>query len=105
VRWNGAAYTTTDVAQLGKRMAVMAGWEGDTAGGKLWRIGGATDLWNSVGPAAARAHMKQRGRWKTDIWELYQRALLGEALDAAAGMADANDQDIESMWSGYAQPA
>ena len=86
-------------------MATMAGMDGDVTGGKLWRIGGATDLWDSLGPTAAQAHMRQRGRWKTDIWRLYQRAILGEALDAATGMADAGGQDIEAMWTGWVQPA
>ena len=48
-------------------MATAAGIEEGSTGGKLWRIGGATDLWDVLGADAARAHIKERGRWKTDI--------------------------------------
>ena len=51
------------------------------------------------------AHIKERGRWKADIWEIYRRALLGEQLGAAASMAEAADEDLEAMCPGWAQPA
>ena len=104
-RADGQAYETADGSALGKRMATAAGIEEGSTGGKLWRIGGATDLWDVLGADAARAHIKERGRWKTDIWEIYRRALLGEQLNAAAGMAEATDEDLEAMCPGWAQPA
>lgn len=104
-RADGEAFDTTGVAALGRRMAVAAGMRDAVTGGKLWRIGGATDLWETVGEAKASAHIKRRGRWKTDVWEHYQRTLLGQQIEAAGSMADATDVDIEAMCPGWVQPA
>jgi hypothetical protein len=105
VRADGQAYTTKDVDALGSRMAAAAGIPPGVVGGKLWRIGGATDLWEVLGAERAKDHIKRRGRWKSDIWEVYQRTLLGAQLDAAAGMATARDEDIEAVCPGWVQPA
>ena len=86
-------------------MAAAAGIPPGVVGGKLWRIGGATDLWEVLGAERAKDHIKRRGRWKSDIWEVYQRTLLGAQLDAAAGMATARDEDIEAVCPGWVQPA
>ena len=105
VRADGQAYTTKDVDALGSRMAETAGIPTHVVGGKLWRIGGATDLWEVLGAERAKDHIKRRGRWKSDIWEVYQRVLLGAQLNAAAGMAAACDEDIEAVCPGWVQPA
>ena len=104
-RDDGQAYTTKDVDALGSRMADAAGIPTHVVGGKLWRIGGATDLWEVLGAERAKDHIKRRGRWKSDIWEVYQRVLLGAQLNAAAGMAAACDEDIEAVCPGWVQPA
>ena len=104
VKADGQAYATSDVAKLGKQMATMAGVNASEAGGKLWRIGGATDLRDVLGLGGAKV-IKERGRWHSDISFVYQRALLGQQLDAAAAAADAADEDIEAMVEGWVQPS
>ena len=105
VKANGEAYDTNDVAALGRRMASAAGMGDAVVGGKLWRIGGAADLWETMGERRGSEHIKRRGRWKSDVWQHYQRTLLGQQLEAAAGMREANDMDIEAMCPGWVQPA
>jgi len=104
IRADGQAYETKDVDALGSRMAAAAGIPATAVGGKLWRIGGTTDLWEALGMERSKDHIKRRGRWKTDIWEVYQRVLLGDQLDAAAGMASAHDEDMEAVCPGWVQP-
>lgn len=104
-RRDGRAYETKDVDRLGSCLAAAAGIPAAKVGGKLWRIGGTTDLWEALGEERSKSHIKRRGRWKSDIWEVYQRVLLGEQLNAAAGMADAHDDDMEAVLPGWVQPA
>ena len=92
-------------SRAGSGLAAAAGIPASKVGGKLWRIGGTTDLWEALGEERSKSHIKRRGRWKSDIWEVYQRVLLGEQLDAAAGMADAHDEDMEAVLPGWVQPA
>eukprot|EP00965_Chrysotila_dentata_P018191 605200-Pleurochrysis_carterae.AAC.1 len=61
-------------------MAAACGEDPANFGGKCWRIGGATDLRDRLGDAS-KATIKQRGRWASDIAEVYQRALLDHQLD------------------------
>ena len=55
--------------------------------------------------AAGREVIKQRGRWRSDIADIYQRALLLEQMDGASRMADAQGADLESLLRGWSQPA
>eukprot|EP00965_Chrysotila_dentata_P128403 4245733-Pleurochrysis_carterae.AAC.1 len=54
---------------------------------------------------ASKAVVKQRGRWASDVAEVYQRALVDVQLDASAGMADSRGVDLEAMIDGWSQPA
>lgn len=85
-------------------MARLAGFGEAKVGGKLWRIGGATDLRDLLG-MAGRDAIKERGRWHSDIAFVYARALSGQQMDAAARMADASDIEVEALCAGWVQPA
>ena len=85
-------------------MAEAAGLPVDTIAGRLWRIGGATDLRDTMGMAGA-AMIKERGRWASDVAFIYARALVGQQMDAAAGMANAQDTSVEMAVPGWVQPA
>ena len=100
----GKPYTTNDVRALARRMAAVLEIPVEAVGGKTFRIGGATDLRDALG-AAAQAHIKQRGRWASDIAQIYQRALMRDQLDASRAMAAALSRDIEAMLPGWVQPA
>jgi hypothetical protein len=59
---------------MGKRMAKAAGIPPEAVGGKLFRIGGATDVRDVLGAAAERT-LKDRGRWGSDVAYVYGRML------------------------------
>ena len=101
---NGRAYCTEDVRQLGKRMAEGAGIPPEAVGGKLFRIGGATDLRSILGEGGQRL-IKERGRWGSDVAYVYQRALLSDTLHASGAMADADSADLEAAVAGWVQPS
>jgi hypothetical protein len=85
-------------------MAVALGLDPTEFGGKSFRIGGATDWRQKLGPDAERL-IKQRGRWKSDIALCYQRALVGQHLDASVAVGDADGADLEGVCPGWIQPA
>ena len=101
---DGTEFCTEDVRQMGKRMATAIGIPPASVGGKLFRIGGATDLRDRLGEASQRV-IKERGRWGTDVAYVYQRALLRDQLDASGAMADADAADLEAAVAGWVQPA
>ena len=101
---DGEPYTTEDVRVLGRRYAVAADMPPASVGGKLWRIGGASDLHEVLG-GRSETLLRQRGRWATDIAFIYARANMGLVLEASARMADADKRTVEEMEAGWVQPA
>ena len=101
---SGEEYTTQRVRELGGRMAEAAGMPEGSVGGKLWRIGGATDAREVMGDDSQRI-IKQRGRWGSDVSGVYQRALTRDMLDASVAVANAASRDMEEMVRGWTQPA
>eukprot|EP00965_Chrysotila_dentata_P105081 3471094-Pleurochrysis_carterae.AAC.1 len=86
-------------------MAAACGEDPNLFGGKCWRIGGATDLRDRLGEGG-RAAIKQRGRWASDVAEVYQRALVDHQLDVSADMANSTGVDLEALVHGcWSQPA
>ena len=73
-------------------------------GAKAPRIGGATDLLTALGLDSARRLLKARGRWCSEIWQIYSRLQVGEQADASAAMAAARGQCLEAL-AGWVQPA
>ena len=72
--------------------------------GKSVRIGGATDL-REIHGAGAQFLIKERGRWGSDVAQLYQRSLLQAQLDLSVGMGAAHTRDMEEMVKDWVQPA
>lgn len=103
-RSDGAAYTTLDVRVLSRRIATACGEDPEEFGGKSLRAGGATDVRDVLG-AAGMPLIKQRGRWCSDVAEIYQRSILRHQLAGSARMSDACGADLESVVRGWKQPA
>ena len=80
------------------------GFDPNEVGGKAFRVGGATDM-RDVHGGHAQLLIKERGRWASDVAQLYQRALLSAQLDSSAGMAAAESRDLEEALTGWTQPA
>ena len=89
VNSRGGAWTTADTRRLARKYAAKLGLEANLFGAKSFRIGGATDYRAVYGPEAAERMVRQRGRWWSDIHELYQRALAAEHLSGSAAIGDA----------------
>ena len=85
-------------------MARLAGIDETHVGAKALRIGGATDCRECTGEAG-KALVKRRGRWASDIAEIYQRELVGTQLELSARMGAAFDASLEEMVPGWVQPA
>eukprot|EP00965_Chrysotila_dentata_P065606 2173898-Pleurochrysis_carterae.AAC.2 len=85
-------------------MAAACNEDPEDFGAKCWRIGGATDLRDVLGDGS-RAMIKQRGRWASDVAEVYQRALVNGQLDASARVTSARGVDMEAIVEGWSQPS
>jgi hypothetical protein len=95
---SGEAFDTDDAQTIFRDIAAAAGEDPMEFGARSARAGGATDLRDVMG-AEAIPLIKQRGRWGSDIAEIYQRALAGQQLQGSARMGDATDTDVETMVS------
>ena len=49
--------------------------------------------------------IQERGRWASDIWQIYQRSLLVDQLDASRVMGSAAGVDMEAVCLGWSQPS
>ena len=105
---SGAVFTTARVRDLARRIAVAGGLDPAVArtdiGAKAFRIGGGTDWRAMLGEAGARV-VRQRGRWDSDIANIYQRPMLADQLAGAAAVGGATGTDLEALCFGFAQRA
>ena len=100
-----SVWTTEDTRRLAREYAQLAGIDPAIIGGKAFRIGGATDMRDALGDSSQYL-IKQRGRWASDVAQVYQRALIKSHLDASILMGSAAEsRDMEEMVEGWAQPA
>jgi len=102
---DGLRWDTGDTRALARRMASLLGISTKEVGAKSFRIGGATDLLARLGATAAESVIRQRGRWASDVCQIYQRALASTHLDASAEIGSAVGREIEALCEGWVQPA
>ena len=101
----GAAFTTTGVRQLFRRVASHSGIPAGEVGAKAGRIGGATDLRAHLGPAGADL-VQERGRWDSTVSLVYQRSLAAEQLQASIGLGSKPlSLELEALCLGWADAA
>ena len=96
-------WRTSATRDLFRALANAANLDPSEFGAKSGRIGGATDARERVGEGSADV-VKRRGRWASDVAEVYQRELLGPQLDLSVSLADAVGEDLERLCLGWAQP-
>jgi hypothetical protein len=95
-----------------RRDAALVGLPPDEVFGNAYRIGGATDLRDapsslsgpSIGMEQATRLIKARGRWFSDIYEIYERGSLQEHALASAAITEAGGVDLEQILTGWVQP-
>ena len=103
--WASHVWTSHDSLVLAREIAAYIGEDAAQYGGKSFRIGGATDLREVMGTERAEEILRQRGRWKSDIWRIYARTLASALLNASAAVAAARRRDMEALCRGWVQPA
>ena len=101
----GFPYSTSDTRRLAQRVAEAAGEPPDEFGGKAFRVGGSTDYRAELGFESGRSVIQQRGRWDTDVNEVYQRPLIEEQLRGSAAVGSARGVGLEDVCRGFAQRA
>ena len=101
---DGTVFTTSTVRALNRRVAMLAGISPDDVGAKALRIGGATDWREQLGDAG-KDIIRRRGRWESDVAEVYQRPLVAPELAASMQLASACGADLEALCDGWAQAA
>ena len=72
-------------------------------GAPSFRIGGAEDYYDVLGPASEKI-IDERGRWKSDISEIYKRCSATAHLEASAAIGGARGISLEALGEGWAQP-
>ena len=90
------------VRALVRRLAIAAGLDPAEFGAKSLGIGGATDWRDCLGDASAHL-VKQRGRWQSDVAEIYQRPLLASQLAASMWVRPGGSADLEFLCAGFSQ--
>ena len=93
-----------DVAAWCKEIALAAGIETSGIGAKSLRMGCATDMYDLFGPAGAQ-WLDERGRWDSDIGQIYAAPSAAAHGDISRRIGDAAGTDLQSMLRGWRQPA
>ena len=79
------------------RAGGAADW--NSAGASSGRSGGATDLKAQRGPGSEQL-VQDRGRWQTDIGDIYARDSLDSQIQVSLDIALAGGTDLESHCAG-----
>ena len=97
----------TTVMRDAVRLAAAAlGKDPSQFGASAPRRGGATDLKATLGLAAGKKITQQRGRWASDIDDIYSRASVAEHVAASTALASASDTlTLEQIVPDWVQPA
>ena len=104
---DGSLPVDTTVMRDAVRLAAAAlGKDPSQFGASAPRRGGATDMKAALGLAAGKKITQQRGRWATDIDDIYARASVAEHVAASTALASASDTlTLEQIVPDWVQPA
>ena len=98
---DGQPVRTAYVRELVRYAAQLLGLPPALFGAPSLRIGGATDMYALMGEDGKRV-TKERGRWESDVAEVYQRANAEKHLAASEHIAEVQGVDLESFTIGWA---
>lgn len=102
---DGRPVTTSVVKLFVREAAAAVGEPPEEFDAHSLRVGGATDLYFLFGAGEAEQLIKKRGRWLSDIHQIYSRLSASAEMHDYASMADARGVDMESFRRGYIMPA
>ena len=92
----------TDVTQWVCEAAEAAGLPAGSRGSRAIRMGGASDMYDIYGPAGER-FIRERGRWGSDIAQIYQRVSASAHGEISRKIGDSSGTDLQSMLAGWSQ--
>ena len=98
-RVGGKPLTTERLRQHAKAIWRAAGQTG-SVGGHSFRIGGATDL---ADQGASQALLQAKGRWASDIGQIYARMTQRAQLAASKAMQRRGGRDMEELFPRFTQ--
>ena len=101
---SGRTWTTDDSRALFREVAQAAGLDPTDVHARAARIGGATDARARLGDAGRQA-IQRRGRWCSEVAQIYQRELLEDQLQLSAEIGDVLADSLEELGLGWVQPA
>ena len=111
-----AVFSAKHLIPMVRSDALVVGFPPDEVFGNAYRVGGATDLRDApsnadsviagpcIGMEQATRMIKARGRWYSDIYEIYERGSLREHALASAAITEAGGMDLEQILVGWIQP-
>lgn len=94
--------TSVDIAFWGQQVGTAAGLDASTIFAQCFRLGGATDMYDLYGAAAER-YVRERGRWASDIAQIYMRVSASAHGEISRSLADSEGIDLQSMLRGWCQ--
>jgi len=100
-RMSGEAISTGDVLMAIRLAAVAAGDEPGDFGAHSARIGGATDYADRFGVVKAPILIRKRGRWDSDMGEIYARVSGLEVIDASVEIWESEGLELEAVIRGF----
>ena len=111
-----AVFAASHLLPMVRSDALVVGFPPNEVFGNAYRVGGATDLRDApsnavsviagpcIGMEQATRMIKARGRWYSDIYEIYERGSLQEHALASAAITEAGGMDLEQILVGWIQP-
>ena len=99
----GDAVETCVLRADARAIAAAAGLPTEDVGGPSFRVGGAEDYYDVLGPGSEKI-IDERGRWHTDISDIYKRCNATAHLEASAAIGGAVGVSLEALGEGWAQP-
>lgn len=91
-----------DIRAWIQEAAAAAGLDPAPFGAKALRMGGATDLYDLLGKAGGDI-IKERGRWCSEIAQIYQRVSASAHGAISRAIGDSQGVDLQSMLTGWSQ--
>ena len=101
---NSAPLTVPTFVRWVKEAAKAAGLDPTHIASRAVRMGGATDLYDIYGDAAQR-FIRERGRWGSDVAQIYQRVSAREHGEKSRNIANSTGVDLQSLLRGWCQTA
>ena len=100
---DGQPANTDTLRADARAIGALAGLQQADLGGTSFRIGGAEDTYDVLG-LAGEAIIRERGRWHSDIHQLYQRCSASLHMHVSVQIGESSGVSLEALGNGWANP-